>query len=109
VSDAAGFKKHCADKGGLCAVAMLNGAPSADAERQAQLEMLKRVAARPDSKAFTVVWVDAVCQGAFADAFNVQSTKASRQSRPRPPARTCMRARAVASEYGPWVHHGTLC
>ena len=37
VNDAAGFKKHCADKGGLCAIAMLNGAPSADAEREAQV------------------------------------------------------------------------
>jgi len=75
VNDAAGFKKHCADKGGLCAIAMLNGAPSADAEREAQLEMLKRVASRPDSKAFTIVWADATCQAAFSDAFNVQSTK----------------------------------
>ena len=27
-----------------------------------QLEMLKRVASRPDSKAFTIVWADATCQ-----------------------------------------------
>jgi len=74
VNDQAGWKKHCTDKGGLCVVGFLDGSEE-EKQREAKVDMLTKVSQKDDFKHFNFVWVDAMCQTAFAEAFNVQATK----------------------------------
>jgi len=61
----------CVAKGGLCAIAMLDGAPeNADAKAK-HLEMLSKLKKRKAGSPLAFSWVDATCQPTFAAAFGL--------------------------------------
>jgi len=61
----------CVAKGGLCAIAMLDGAPENEAAKTAHLEMLTKLKKRKSGSPLSFSWLDATCQPSFAGAFGL--------------------------------------
>jgi len=66
----ANFAAECADKGGLCAIALLDGA-SENTNKQTQLEMLTQLRAKRHGGPLAFSWLDATCHAAFLAHFGL--------------------------------------
>ena len=68
---ASNFEAECVSKGGLCGIAMLDGA-AANAEAKASaLEMLTKLRAKKAGGPISFSWIDATCHTAFSAAFEL--------------------------------------
>jgi protein disulfide-isomerase A6 len=65
------FDKECVNKGGLCAIALLDGAPENSASKESNLEMLTKLRKRKAGGPLSFSWIDATCHTAFAAAFEL--------------------------------------
>lgn len=67
---AATFEAECKSAGGLCAIALLDGAPE-NANKEAHLEMLTQLRKRKAGGPLTFSWIDATCHVGFASHFEL--------------------------------------
>jgi len=67
------WESECSAKGGLCAIAMIDGAPE-NSNKQASLDMLTKMRKKRAGGPLAFSWLDATCQTAFAAAFNIYET-----------------------------------
>jgi len=65
------FDSLCVQKGGLCAIAMLDGSPENAASQERSLEMLTKLKKRKAGGPLAFSWLDATCQPNFAAAFGL--------------------------------------
>jgi len=65
------FEQECVAKGGLCAIALLDGAPENSNSKESQLEMLTKLRKRKSGSPLSFSWIDATCHTAFAGAFEL--------------------------------------
>lgn len=69
------YEKLCGSRGGLCAIAFLDGMDGSKERREEQLKMLEEVRTKIHPSPFHISWVDAVCHSQFAAGFDVTSDK----------------------------------
>jgi len=67
---AANFEAECVAKGGLCAIALLDGAPE-NTNKEAHIEMLTKLRKRKAGGPLSFSWLDATCHTNFAAAFEL--------------------------------------
>jgi len=67
------WEAECAKKGGLCAIAMLDGAES-NTNKQAHIDMLTAMRKKRAGGPLAFSWIDATCHTSFAAAFNIYET-----------------------------------
>jgi len=65
------FDKECVSKGGLCAIALLDGAAENSASKEGQLQMLTKLRKRKAGSPLSFSWLDATCHTGFAAAFGL--------------------------------------
>mmetsp|Transcript_16509 Transcript_16509/g.40319 ORF Transcript_16509/g.40319 Transcript_16509/m.40319 type:complete len:688 (-) Transcript_16509:96-2159(-) len=70
-----GYESLCGKKGGLCAVAFLDGSEANKEKREEQLKVLETLRTKMHPSPFHMSWVDAVCHPDFAMSFDVSSDK----------------------------------
>mmetsp|Transcript_10885 Transcript_10885/g.23080 ORF Transcript_10885/g.23080 Transcript_10885/m.23080 type:complete len:774 (+) Transcript_10885:35-2356(+) len=70
---ASNFEEECEKKGGLCAIALLDGGPD-NTNKEAHLEMLTKMRKKRAGGPLVFSWVDATCHPGFAAAFDVFET-----------------------------------
>ena len=66
----ANFNDECVEKGGLCAIAMLDGAAS-NSNKEGHLEMLTKLRIKKAGGPLAISWVDATCHVDFAAGFGL--------------------------------------
>jgi len=69
------FEDLCGKKGGLCAVAFLDGSPENKEKRDEQLKMLEDLRAKKHPSPFHFSWIDASCHYEFASKLDVDGNK----------------------------------
>ena len=70
---AANFDAECGSKGGLCAIALLDGAAD-NSNKEAQLEMLSQLRARRHGGPLAFSWLDATCHPEYLAHFDLSET-----------------------------------
>ena len=68
---ASNFEAECVSKGGLCGIAMLDGAPGNSASKESSLAMLTKLCSKKAGGPIAFSWLDATCHTAFAGAFEL--------------------------------------
>merc|ERR1711871_1080832 len=71
---AANFDDVCIKKGGLCAVALLDGAPAVREETEKKIVMLEKLRRLKAGGPTTFMWVDAGCHPEWMSTFEVGET-----------------------------------
>jgi len=67
------FEAECVAKGGLCGIALLDGAPENSGKAPA-VEMLSKLRAKKAGGPISFSWIDATCHSNFAAAFELGET-----------------------------------
>jgi len=70
---AANFEEECKLKGGLCAIALLDGGPD-NSNKEGHLDMLTKMRKKRAGGPLVFSWLDATCHTNFAAAFNIYET-----------------------------------
>mmetsp|Transcript_6246 Transcript_6246/g.19984 ORF Transcript_6246/g.19984 Transcript_6246/m.19984 type:complete len:449 (+) Transcript_6246:1202-2548(+) len=70
---AANFEAECTQRGGLCAVALLDGGPD-NGNKEAQLAVLAKLRKRGAGGPLSYSWLDATCHTDFVAAFGLGET-----------------------------------
>ena len=68
---ASNFEVECVAKGGLCGIALLDGAPANAASQETSLAMLGKLRSRKAGGPISFSWIDATCHSSFAAAFEM--------------------------------------
>mmetsp|Transcript_51418 Transcript_51418/g.122422 ORF Transcript_51418/g.122422 Transcript_51418/m.122422 type:complete len:694 (+) Transcript_51418:49-2130(+) len=72
-AEGAGFDDLCGNKGGLCAIAFLDGSNKEKLEEQ--LKVLEGTRAKKHPSPYSFAWVDAACHRDFASSLDITSDK----------------------------------